>query len=567
MKNILKKILGNWTIILVLVSAILAGRHLLTPGYFIMHDDLQMMRQLEMEKCFKDGQIPCRWIPDMGYGFGYPLFNYYPPLPYWIGMLVRVIGFSFVDTVKIVFLISIIASGMSMYVLAKEFFGKYGGTLSAIFYIWAPYHSVDVFVRGAMNEAWALAFFPLILWTSYKLLKEKKKMVLWVIGLGLSWAGLLLSHNLMTMIFVPVFAVWCFLFWFKDKNWKKVWALLTSGILAAGLAAFFTLPAILEQSYVHVGTLISDYYVYVGHFATINQLLFSRFWGYGASIWGEQDGMPFQVGHVHWILSLFITAILLFGIIKKKKLDRSLLFIFFFILTGWLAAFMIHSRSTFIWIQIPVLKFVQFPWRFLALNILAFSFIAGSIFILLPKKLAKILSIVLVLTLVILNWGYFAPLHGRMGPLTDKDKFAGASWELQQAGGILDYLPSAARFNPREPQKGLTEVMTGKAEITDMGQGTNWGSFATTVKSDKATFRIGIFEFPDWVISVDGKEVDTYVPETEEWGRMYVDIPKGEHKVYIKLKNTPLRTAANSISLVTWLGLISFPIWRKKLSI
>ena len=160
MKNILKKILGNWTIILVLVSAILAGRHLLTPGYFIMHDDLQMMRQLEMEKCFKDGQIPCRWIPDMGYGFGYPLFNYYPPLPYWIGMLVRVIGFSFVDTVKIVFLISIIASGMSMYVLAKEFFGKYGGTLSAIFYIWAPYHSVDVFVRGAMNEAWALAFFP-----------------------------------------------------------------------------------------------------------------------------------------------------------------------------------------------------------------------------------------------------------------------------------------------------------------------------------------------------------------------------------------------------------------------
>ncbi len=161
-------------LLIVVVAGILAGRSFLTPGYFVMHDDLQMMRQLEMEKCFLDFQIPCRWVPDMGYGFGFPLFNFYPPLPYLIGQVFRLLSFSFVDTIKLVFLLSFIASGVTMYYLAKEFFGKVGGVVSAVFYIWAPYHAIDSYVRGAMNETWALVWFPAILWTAYRLIKEEK---------------------------------------------------------------------------------------------------------------------------------------------------------------------------------------------------------------------------------------------------------------------------------------------------------------------------------------------------------------------------------------------------------
>ncbi|MFZ5933166.1 MAG: hypothetical protein ACOYT7_03790, partial [Patescibacteria group bacterium] len=120
-------------IIVVFLFALLAGRSLLAPGYFNMHDDLQMMRQLEMEKCLLDLQIPCRWVPDMGYGFGFPLFNFYPPLPYLIGEIIRLFGFSFVTTAKLLFLLSFVVSGLTMYFLAKEFFGRLGGIASAIF--------------------------------------------------------------------------------------------------------------------------------------------------------------------------------------------------------------------------------------------------------------------------------------------------------------------------------------------------------------------------------------------------------------------------------------------------
>src|SRR3989338_11612324 len=135
-----------WPLVAVLFFGILASRHLFTPGYFNMHDDLQVMRTLEMEKCFKDFQVPCRWVPDMGYGFGFPLFNFYPPLPYLYGMVFRLLAFPFTATVKLTFASAFLLSGVAMYFFARKFFlpsrrqaanirrGGAGG-----FFIWAPY--------------------------------------------------------------------------------------------------------------------------------------------------------------------------------------------------------------------------------------------------------------------------------------------------------------------------------------------------------------------------------------------------------------------------------------------
>jgi len=554
-----------WPAIVIIVFALLAGRALLTPGYFNMHDDLQMMRQLEMEKCFKDLQIPCRWVPDMGYGFGFPLFNYYPPLPYLVGEVIRLVGFSFVDTVKLVFLISFIFSGIAMYYFSKEFFGKIGGILASVFYIWAPYHAVDVYVRGAMNEAWAFIWFPVILLFSYKLITGRRSLVTErIVLLSLSWAGLFLSHNLMVLIFTPIFAVWC-LFWiWRSKNLvSSIKYLVSSGLLALGLTTFFTLPAILEQKYVQVETLVNGYYEYIAHYVTIGQLLTSRFWGYGPSVWLANDGMPFQIGHIHWMLSLVIGGWWLVTCLKKKKsiIRNSLFIIPFFLAVGWFAAFMTHSRSTFIWQALPFLKFVQFPWRFLALVTLSFSFIAGFIVAVLRKLIPKYYALcaaALALVLVAFNWNYFLPEHGKMGALTDKEKFSGAAWDLQRTAGIFDYLPRTAKENPKEGQSILAETVGGKGQITDARQGTNWARFQVAADKDGVMVRVNIFDFPNWKIFVDGNEVEMFIPENERWGRMYFSVPKGTHKVYLKLYNTPLRSVSNIISLTVWLGLIGY---------
>ena len=570
----LRKHPNFWPIVIVIFFAILAGRSLIfQSGYFNMHDDLQMMRQLEMEKCFLDGQIPCRWVPDMGYGFGFPLFNFYPPLPYLIGEVIRVLGANFVTTAKLTFALSFVVSGIGMYLLAKDFFGRLGGVLASVFYVWAPYHAVDVYVRGAMNEAWALAWFPFIFWTGYRLIKEKKNLSKWIVGLTLSWLALFTSHNLMVLIFAPLFGVWLLLHLWQGNSWRKIPQLAISGILAFGLAAFFTLPALLENRLTHIESVLVGYYDYTAHFVSINQLLFSRFWGYGGSAWGLiNDKMSFQVGYLHWILSLIIGLLIFLKLFNKKrnllkeiKKSKLILLVSFLFLVGWFSAFMAHTRSTPIWMTIPPLKLVQFPWRFLAIAIFAFSFTAGATVVILPKKFTKIVVIVLTLGLLLFNWNYFRPEQGRMGPLTDEEKFSEAAWELQQAGGIYDYLPKTAEMAPREPQIYLAEILEGEGEIVNPQQGTNWAEFNVKIDSDKAIVRIGIFQFPDWRVFMDGNQIEAIVPEEEKWGRMWIEIPKGEHEITARLYNTPIRTLGNTISLFSWGILLTSPLWRKKL--
>src|SRR3990172_1951592 len=152
--NLHKEFIIGLLITLSLLWPLFAG------SYFTHHDDVQVIRIYEMGKCFKDFQIPCRWVPDLGGLYGYPIFNYYAPLPYYFGELVYLLTGRLLFAVKAMFTLSFVAAYIFMYLLASKFFGKMGGSVSAIFYSFAPYHALDFYIRGAMGEMWALALFP-----------------------------------------------------------------------------------------------------------------------------------------------------------------------------------------------------------------------------------------------------------------------------------------------------------------------------------------------------------------------------------------------------------------------
>ena len=553
-------------LIIVIFFGLLAGKGLIGEGYFNMHDDLQMMRQLQMEKCFIDLQIPCRWVPDMGYGYGYPLFNYYPPLPYLVGQLVRLGGFSYVDTSKILFAFSFIASGVTMYYLGKEFFGRIGGIVTAVFYVWAPYHAVDVYVRGAMNESWALIWFPFILYASYKLITDKAKPLLkWILLLAIAWFGLFTSHNLMVLVFSPLFAVWCLIWLLKSKNWLRIRELLYAGLWSFGLAAFFSLPVILEKDLVQTDTLVRGYFDYTAHFASIGQLLFSRFWGYGASVWMvEEDLMSFQIGSYHWMIPAIIGIIITYQFIRHRRLDRQVMACVFFLVIGWAAAFLTHNKSIHIWQLVKPLEFVQFPWRFLTIVIFAFSFVVGYLFVHIPRMVRVFLAILLVTLCVSYSWNYFVPESGQLRPLTDEAKFSGLPWDRQQTAGIYDYLPVQSDTAPTQPRANLVDYIDGSGEVMNVVEGTDWARFVLQAEEDSLV-RINLYDFPEWEVLVNGNDVEEFVPEAENWGRMHIHVPSGTHEVSIELQNTPERILGNLLSLLSWGALLiaAYRLYKK----
>ncbi len=109
-------------VILILVFTIPTFYQLISPGFFFMQDDLQAMRIHQMFSCFQDFQLPCRWVPDMGYQYGYPQFIFYPPSVYYLGALFHLLGLQIIDSVKLMFILGYVFSTLGMFVFLKSFF-------------------------------------------------------------------------------------------------------------------------------------------------------------------------------------------------------------------------------------------------------------------------------------------------------------------------------------------------------------------------------------------------------------------------------------------------------------
>jgi len=521
-----------------------AGFYLIGFGYFNMHDDLQVMRIYEMEKCLSDGQIPCRWSPDMGWGYGQAMFNFYSAFPYYLGTLIRIITpLSIIGTVKILFFISFFVGALGMYILAREFWGKWGGILSSVLYTYAPYHAVDVYVRGALAESFSLGLLPFLWFYIYKLIKTPSLKNTLLTSLLLAF--LLTTHNVSTLMYAPPTIVWALYWLLKKKKTLSVYRLGLSGILGLGLSSFFLIPGVVEQRLIQVKNLVSDYSNYQAHFVTLKQLFLSRFWGDGPSIFGLDDGMSFQIGWPHWWI---LAPLALGGILWLRKYEKRQNVIILSGLIGLFlfSSFLTHPRSIFIWEKIPIMSFIQFPWRFLGLSIFFLSF-AGGALAKLEIKGKKFIYILAFSLAIILNVSYFKPLHFSR-KVIDSEKLSGLAFDLQRRAAIVDYLPKSAKIAPKGPVFESPKLLSGAGEISGYEVASNRFSFEIKAY-EYSEIEIPVMYFPGWILIIDGNEI---MPKIHgDLGTIAFTVLPGNHIVRGRFTNTPIRTLANTITVLS----------------
>lgn len=553
MKSKIKKYIVPILLIIVVVPSIY---YLLTPGYFPMHDDIQAFRLLELDKCIQDGQIPCRWIPDMGFGYGYPQFNYYGPFPYYLMEIVHLLGFGFLNSVKIGFALSVVVSAFGMYLLGKSLWGRSAGMISAIIYVYAPYRAVNIYVRGAMGEAWGMAFLPFIFWATGEVVKGKKYAELW---LALSVFALFTSHNITALIFIPFYALWILFLLLPERVdrksiYRSISKLFLSLLWGFSMSLFFTLPAFLEKNLVHVETLLMGYFNYLAHYVGLSQLLFSRKFDYGVSELGTNDGMLLSPGILLWAVPLISIALLY--LLNKKKY---LLQVVFVVLLGWVSLFMIHPRSVSIWRIIPMLSYVQFPWRYLMLASLFFSLAFGSIVLSVPKGKARSIVVFGVLILALVFYGnYFKPKE--VFDITDEDKFTGDAWEKQLTISIFDYLPISAEYPPTSVAPEKAEFVNGSGETVSYKKGTDWQDWEIGVTSEKSDVIFPLYYFPNWTAEVNGGASD--ITHDNVLGLITLKLNEGNNNVKLRLRNTPVRSLSNLITLLSF-GLVPVYLYKR----
>lgn len=550
----------KFLIILLILLTIPTFWTMIRPGFFPMQDDLQAFRVFEMDKCFQDFQIPCRWVPDMGYQYGYPQFNFYSPSVFYLGEVFHLFGLQFIDSVKLLFILGFILSALTMFLFLQSIFGRMPAFFGALLYTYVPFKAVQVYVRGSLSEFWALVIFPLLFWSSYQFIKTKQTKY------GLFLAGsiclMLTTHNLLSILILPVLAVWCLVLLKIEKRWKMTHFLISFGLLGLGLASFFILPALFEKQYVHTETLLSGYFDYRQHFVSLQKLFLSNEWGYGSSNLGQTETLNLSTGIVQWICGI---VGLLGGVLFFKK-DRKLSFLIFFAGgVALLSLFMIHQKSSFIWAIIPGLNWLQFPWRFLSLSTFFLSFLgAASIYYLqflhlsfLRKQQSLVAGLIFIIAAISLAVTFYHPKDWYN--ISDKDKFSGQSWEKQLTISIFDYLPIFAKLPPNHVAPAVPESLEGDTKIDSYSKSSNHQN-GFVITTNGTTIRLPLFDFPGMETLVDIKQVshshDNCTNEEYCLGLITMSIPPGYHAFSAQLTDTPIRTLGNSISLASLLLLI-----------
>ncbi|MFV2038985.1 MAG: FG-GAP-like repeat-containing protein, partial [Acidimicrobiales bacterium] len=271
----------------------------------------------------------------------------------------------------------------------------------------------------------------------------------------------------------------------------------------------------------------SGYFYYADHFPTMEQLFISRFWGYGLSLAGDDDGISFQIGWLHW--GVVGVAILMAPFLWRRSragfLTVAVMVAFF-----WVSVLMMQSGSGFLWRTFDTLQWQQFPWRFLSLVIFTASFLAGAI--VLPAKgrpyVSLLLSVVLIGAVIGLNQEYFR--FGQRIFITDSQQFSTPGYN--QGVSMTDFsLPGrqrGAKWRSRNP----TIALSGIGWI----RGADWGGWdgelaGATLKDS----RLWVFEFAN-----NNRLLDTDQPAelAGTFGRLRVPVMGPDGALYVASSGT-----------------------------
>jgi hypothetical protein len=525
-----------------------------------------LFRLLEIDSLTRQLALFPRWAPDFLFGYGYPIFDFVPHLPYYLADLVHMMGLTLVHSTLLSFGLSLLASGLAMYFFVRHTFGSNAGLLAAVAYMYAPFHLYDILFRGHLPGAWAMVLYPLILWSVARLVRNSS--VASFVSSTLLYAACLLTHNPAAFVFTPFLLFYALVLVLTAHNNRK-WRLVhvaTSILLGAGLASFFWIPALWDRQFIQIDRMITppdlDYHT---HFITISDLLSLP---PTAEAGLMNPDVPNSLGPVLLVLSMVSIA----GLWRLRGPDERAHLIVG--LTGMaVLVFIVSARSAPIWESLPLMKYLVFPHRFLRLGSLLVAMLCGAAARLFGER-AKTFSPSFVMTLACCGLVVVSAFSLLYPPYYDHQSLNPSfaeMMEFERRTGTLgttsfgEYLPVWVAWTPNtSPLETLYQswAQIERLDQTSLPDGTritsaHYGPTSMTVGLDtphtfEATFHL--LYFPTWQAYVDGQEVP--VTPTAGQGLVSVTVPAGEHVIHVQLQDMPVHTLSKLLTGASLLCLI-----------
>ena len=521
---------------------------------------LQRLHQLVT--ALGDGHFPVRWMPDANYGFGYPFYNYYAPLSIYVAAVFRLLGFGTVHAIQLAQALGFLVAAWAVYRLASRWLeSEWAGVLAAVAYTVAPFHMVNVYVRGdSLAEFWAMALYPVILLAADDLMTSagaQKRAVVW---LALSYAALILTHNISALLFTPFLLLFILLRAAQSGRPFARRLIAPSIALALGLAlsAWFWLPALAEKGLAQMGPVTAGYFHFSNHFWNADLVQPSFFFDYDVA------GLnAFRMGLVQ-TAAIFLGMAALFWRFRRQRAAGSRSSRLraaphaFTLVALLVATLMITSLSRPLWEALPLLPFTQFPWRFLSVQALAGALLTGALALLPGRRGFRAGLVLAVSTLLVVT--ALGRLETDHLAISDDDvtaeRLAQYEWFTGNIGTTVsaEYLPQSVRPRPytsawvEQGTRDRAQILAGQAAARLTRRRATTQTWDVTAGDSGATIAFPTIYWPGWAAAVDGEEAA--VRPAPGSGLITVDVPAGEHTLTLSLGRTPVRLAAEWLSLV-----------------
>jgi hypothetical protein len=559
-------------LLLALALAFVAATPFLTRPGLPHHTDIELhvYRAAELGHTLRGGAFYPRWAPDFYFGYGYPIFNYYAPLTYYLANLFDLMpGVDVVGGVKAVFVLGFVVASLGTYLLGRDLFGPEAGVLAAALFTFSPYVVfIDPHARGVLAEHFAVCLLPLAFFNFHRLLSGVGGRGA-LLGSVLTLAALVFSHNLLGF----VSAVLLSLYWVWEVvcgtgHGQAGWGALAF-VLAAAIIAFFWLPFLLERDAIKLQVIGPGHFDFREHFLRLSELLApSRVLDMGATAPHYQ----FNLGLAQWVLALPALIVLLRRRAYSVSL-RACTALRYCILVGIALIFLMLPISVSVWEHIPGMPYLQFPWRLMGVVNLMLAVCAASVVTLLPDSgwrwrnpaLAAIFASILLLALPALYPPTWSPDFGGTLPQDIIE------WERRSLAlgttSTGDFLPVKAARVRMKPALSLIESYAGPGPVDRVNRailpegasldivehGPLHDRFVISTP-EKFVLRLYTFYFPGWRAYVDGEEVEIKVAGPEGFITLWV--PEGTHEVLVRFEDTPPRTAGWAISVIGLMALV-----------
>lgn len=535
----------RFMLLLLIILSILPILDLVRSGLPVGHDTPDHVARIaNFYQSLSEGNFVPRWAGNLNWGYGHPILMFLYPLPSYAASFFHAVGFSLVDSTKLVFAVSYIASIGAMYLFASTAWGTASGVIAAALYGLAPYRFVDLYVRGAIGEHVAFIFPPLIFYGLLTLAKNHQSKASGVI-IAFSMAGLILSHNAMALMLLPLIAGYIIYLYIFESKRSLNYLLLTAFYLLLGfaLSAFFWMPAFFEGKYT------------LRDIVTKNDFLtrFVPWQWFFVSPWNYGGGNDFtkQVGWGNWfaILGSFV-------VFFRAKEDKIKWLIAALLMVFAASLFLMVPASQPIWDRITILQKFQFPWRLLSIPVIISSILGAITLSYIPKRF-HLLIVFCLLSLIIFTTGIMWRAKAyEVRPETYYSGIYNSTTDTGESSPIW-----SVRFMEYRPNA-MYEVIEGEATIAAGPRKTTRHEFMVSARSDTRIVDNTLY-FPGWRVLVDGQSVEVQFQDPQYRGLMTFFVGAGNHRVVVSFGDTKLRNIANILSISGLAAIVLYEAFRR----